>query len=56
MKKNVLDPRPAGYDYVLHKLSLSGIPNWHRSAVTSSATYAKKSQEGPVDEVFRVQY
>ncbi|MCK9602577.1 MAG: Fic family protein [Sphaerochaeta sp.] len=51
-----VDHRLAGYAYVLEKLAITGIPNWHRSAVATSGTHSVTRQDGFVDEVFRAQY
>ncbi len=51
-----VDHRLAGYEYVLEKLAITGIPNWHRSAVATSGTHSVTRQDGFVDEVFRAQY
>ncbi len=51
-----VDHRLAGYAYVLEKLAITGIPNWHRSAVATSGTHSVTRQDRFVDEVFRAQY
>lgn len=56
MEINVSDHRLAGYAYLLEKLAIVGIPNWHRSSVSTAATHSEKVQDGFVDEVFRTQY
>ena len=56
MQINVFDFRPAGYAYLLEKFSLSGMPNWHRSLVSTTGTHYSKIQDGLIDEVFRSQY
>lgn len=48
--------RPAGYAYILEKTALEGIPNWHRSFVSTTGAHSSKIQNGFVDEVFRSQY
>ena len=53
---HVSDHRPAGYAYLLEKLTIVGIPNWHRSMVSTTGTHFSKIQNGFVDEVFRTQY
>jgi Fic family protein len=53
---HVSDHRPAGYAYLLEKLAIVGIPNWHRSMVSTTGTHFSKIQDGFVDEVFRTQY
>lgn len=50
------DHRLAGYAYVLEKLAITGIPNWHKSTVATSGTHSVARQDGFVDEVFRAQY
>ncbi|WP_422479157.1 Fic family protein [Pleomorphochaeta sp. DL1XJH-081] len=52
----VSDLRPAGYAYLLEKLGITGIPNWHRSMVSTTGTHSSKIQDGFVDEVYRPQY
>ncbi len=56
MEINVSDHRLAGYAYLLEKLEIVGIPNWHRSLVSTTGTLYAKIQDGFVDEVFRTQY
>lgn len=56
MEINVSDHRLAGYAYLLEKLAIVGIPNWHRSLVSTTGTHYAKIQDGFVDEVFRTQY
>ncbi|MFW0884743.1 Fic family protein [Candidatus Acidulodesulfobacterium sp. H_13] len=56
MEINVFDFRPAGYTYLLEKFALAGMPNWHRSSVSTTGTHFSKIQNGFVDEVFRTQY
>jgi hypothetical protein len=53
---HVSDHRPAGYAYLLGKLGIEGIPNWHQSMVNTSGMHFSKIQDGCVDEVFRPQY
>jgi len=50
------DHRLAGYAYLLEKLEITGIPNWHKSAVATTGTHSVTRQDGFVDEVFRAQY
>lgn len=56
MERNVFDFRSAGYSYLLEKFALAGMPNWHRSSVSTTGTHYSKIQDGFVDEVFRTQY
>lgn len=56
METHVSNHRLAGYAYLLEKLAISGIPNWHRSMVSTTGTSFSKIQDGYVDEVFRTQY
>ncbi len=56
MEINVFDFRPAGYTYLLEKFALAGMPNWHRSSVSTTGTHFSKIQDGFVNEVFRTQY
>ena len=53
---HVSDHRPAGYAFLLEKLGIVGIPNWHRSLVSTTGMYFTKIQDGYRDEVFRSQY
>lgn len=50
------DHRLAGYAYLLEKLEITGIPNWHKSAVATTGIHSVTRQDGFVDEVFRAQY
>jgi Fic family protein len=56
MEINVFDFRPAGYAYLLEKFSLTGMPNWHSSWVSTTGTQYSKIHDGFVEEVFRMQY
>jgi len=56
MEDNVLDDRPAGYAFLLEKLSISGIPNWHISFVLSAGTHRSQVQEGLIEELYPVTY
>jgi hypothetical protein len=56
MEINDFDLRAAGYEYLLKKYALAGMPNWHRSAVATTGTHYSKFHNGFVDEVFRTQY
>ena len=56
MDINGFDLRPAGYTYLMEKYILSGMPNWHRSFVSSTGTHYSKIQNGLVEDVFRKQY
>lgn len=47
---------PAGYAYLLEKLAITGMPNWHASAVSTTGTGVAKIEDGSVHEVFRRQY
>ena len=53
---HVSDHRPAGYAYLLEKLGIVGIPNWHQSMVSSSGMHSSMIQDGFVEEVFRSPY
>jgi hypothetical protein len=53
---NVLDFRPAGYLYLLEKFAIAGMPNWHKSWISTTGTHYSKIQGGFVEEVFRTQY
>ena len=56
MEISVSDYRLAGYAYLLEKLGIVGMPNWHRSMVSTSGVYFSKIEGGFVDKVFRSQY
>ncbi len=56
MERSVFDARPAGYAYLLEKFTLTGIPNWHISSVSTTGTHYSEIQNGSVEEVFRAQY
>ena len=56
MEIYVSDHRPAGYAFLLEKLGIVGIPNWHRSLVSTAGMNFSKIQDGYRDEVFRSQY
>ncbi len=53
---NAFHHRPVGYTWLLEKFEVPGVPNWHRSSVSTTATHSEKIQDGFVDEVFRTQY
>jgi Fic family protein len=56
MEVNVLDDRPAGYAFLLEKLKISGMPNWHTSFVLSAGTHRSHVQEGLIEEVYPITY
>ena len=56
MEIHVSDHQPAGYAYLFEMLGIVGIPNWHRSMISSSGVHFSKMQDGFVDEMFRSQY
>ena len=56
MEIYVSDHRPAGYAYLLEKLGIVSMPNWHRSMGSTTGTHFSKIQDGFVDEVYRPQY
>lgn len=56
MGKNSMQLRPAGYAYLLDKLGLMGMPNWHTSVVSISGTHKSKVQEGAVIDIYPVRY
>jgi len=56
MKINVLELRPAGYAYLLEKLEITGMPNWHISSVSTTGTHYSKIQDASIAEIFRTQY
>jgi hypothetical protein len=56
MEISLSELRPAGYTWLLEKLGLTGIPNWHRSSVSRSGAQYTKFHADHVEQVFRVQY
>ena len=56
MEINTANIKPAGYTYLLEKLGLAGMPNWHRSSVSTAGTHLSRITDGLVDEVFTAQY
>jgi len=56
MDENVLDQRSAGYSYFCEKFLLVGIPLWHTSSVSNTASHNTSANNGYVHEVFRSQY
>jgi len=56
MEINVLEPRPAGYAYLLKKLELEGMPHWHTSFVSSAGTQKSKVQDGIIEDIYSVRY
>ena len=51
-----MDDRLAGYAFLLEKLKISGMPNWHTSFVLSSGTHRSQVQEGLIEEVYPATY
>ena len=56
MEINVFDERPVGYSYLLSKLELIGMPNWHQSSISSKGPRRSTIQDSLVEEVFVGQY
>ena len=56
MKTNVSELRLSGYAYLLKKLNITGLPNWHTSSVSTTEAHYSSIQNGFVNEVFRAQY
>ncbi len=56
MELNDFDLLPAGYEYLVQKLALTGMPNWHRSSVSTTGTSDTRLHGEQVDQVFRKQY
>jgi Fic family protein len=56
MEINIFDNRLVGYAWLQEKFEVIGIPNWHRSSVSTTTAHSEKIQDGFVDEVFRTQY
>ncbi len=56
METNTLEPRPAGYAYLLDKFELTGMPHWHTSFVSSSGTHRSKVQDGVTHDIYPTRY
>ncbi len=56
MGTNDLGFRAAGYAYLLDKFEIAGMPNWHRSSVSTTGTHYSEIHDTLVNEVFRTQY
>ena len=56
MNVKVLETRRAGYAYLLDKLELEGVPNWHTSFVSSSGTYRSKVHDSVIEVVYPARY
>jgi hypothetical protein len=56
MEISISELRPAGYAWLLEKLELQGIPNWHRSLVSATGAQCTKFHGNCVEQIFRVQY
>ena len=56
METNTLEPRPAGYAYLLDKFELTGMPHWHTSFVSSSGTHRSKVQDGATHDIYPTRY
>lgn len=56
MDINVLDLRPAGYTFLLEKLELTGMPNWHTSYVSFGGNHRSKVQDGVTGEIYPIRY
>ncbi|MDD3148989.1 MAG: Fic family protein [Candidatus Riflebacteria bacterium] len=56
MEISLSELRPAGYAWLLEKLGLTGIPNWHRSMVSRTGAQYTKFHGDHAEQVFRVQY
>jgi len=56
MEINVLEPRSAGYAYVLENFGLTGMPHWHTSFVSSSGTHRSKVQDGAIEDIYPTRY
>ena len=48
--------RPAGYAALIERYDLDGIPNWHRSLVTTSGIHRIDTSGGIVEEVYPPKY
>ncbi len=55
MKINVSSPRRVGYDHLLEKFGLVGMPNWHHSSVAYNSTNYMNTEDGVTSEVFQSQ-
>ncbi|MDA3812226.1 MAG: Fic family protein [Spirochaetaceae bacterium] len=52
-----MESRPAGYAFLLDLFDLEGMPNWHKSFVTSSGTHKSKVQDGgAIEDIYPVRY
>ena len=56
MNLKVLKHRPAGYAFLLEKLELLGMPNWHASFVPSAGTRKSKFQDELIEEIYPARY
>ena len=56
MELKVLKRRPAGYAFLLEKLELPGMPNWHTSFVSSAGTRKSKIRDEKIEEIYPLRY
>ncbi len=56
MKINDFEYSPAGYTYILDKLELTGIPNWHTSFVSSYGIRKSTVQDRVIEDIYPLQY
>ena len=56
MGTSVLEPRLAGYAYLLDKFGLTGMPHWHISFVSTSGTRRSTVQNGLIEDIYPVRY
>mgnify|MGYP001612543179 CR=1 FL=1 len=56
MEKNTPKIRLAGYSYLLNKLGLTTMPNWHTSLVSINNTHHSKLQNGNIEEIYPSRY
>jgi len=56
MGKNIFEIRPAGYAYLMEKLELTGLSNWHTSFVSLTGTHRSKVQGETSEDIYPVRY
>lgn len=56
MEINVSTVRLAGYAYLLKKLQLTTIPNWHISSVSINNTHHSKARDSSIEEIYPAKY
>lgn len=56
MEINILEFRLAGYSYLLNKLGISIIPNWHKSLISLTGTHKITISDILIEEVYPAKY